>query len=207
MRKTKEEYDRTQKARLKAVKEQRAREKQQGLTGMRRLAFARNLIYGRGFTIQSIAERVPMTPQGLWWIFSVQDDCQLDVLERILGAIGVSLKVTLRFQDSIRRNMTIPSRRYRFDGDVAVPRYIRNYPAIISECPGDSRMRFLADFIIGTQLPFPLFCQQSGYPDRSYYNFFKAGRIKVSFICQIAERFNADVVWTLNEIHQLENSI
>lgn len=201
MRKTKEEYCKTQKARIKATKEQRAREKELGLTGLRRLAFVWNLIYGRGYTIQSISKRVPMTPQGLWWIFSVQDDCQLDVLERILTAVGVSCTVSLKFQDSRGNDLTIPSQRYRFDGAVRVPRCIRRYPAIVSDCPDDSRMRFLADFIMDTQLPFSAFCSQSGFPERSYYNFFKAGRMKVSFICQIAQRFGADVVWTLNEIH------
>ena len=58
-------------ARIRATKEQRAKEKEQGLTGMRRLAFVKDLIYGRGFTIQRIASRVPMTAQGLWWVFDV----------------------------------------------------------------------------------------------------------------------------------------
>lgn len=200
MRKTKEEYYRTQMARIRATKEQRAKEKEQGLTGMRRLAFVKDLIYGRGFTIQRIASRVPMTAQGLWWVFDVQDDCQLDVLERILAAVGVSCSVSLRFRNHGKKDSPISSRRYRFDGNVTIPLYTRNYPAIVSDCPEGSRMRFLADFIIDTRLPFSAFCMKSGYPERSYYNFFKGQRIKVSFICQIAERFDADVVWTLNEI-------
>lgn len=202
MRKTREEYYRTQKARIQATKEKRAQEKVLGLTGMRKLAFVWKLIYGRGFTIQSIADRVPMTSQGLWWIFSVQDDCQLDVLERILAAVGVSCSVSLRFRDPAKNDLTIPSHRYRFGGNVIIPRYTRNYPSIVSNCPENSRMRFLADFVIDTQLPFSAFCKQSGYPERSFYNFFKAQKIKVSFLCQIADRFDADVVWTLNETCQ-----
>ena len=200
MRKSKEEYDRTQRARIMATKEQRAREKRLGLTGMRRLAFVRDLIYGRGYTLQSLADHVTMTPQGLSWVFNVQDDCSLDILQEILAAVGVSCKVALKCRDSLGHDMSIPSRRYRFDGNVAVPKLIQTYPRIIAECSKEARMHFLAEFIVSTQIPFSLFCKQSGYPNRSYYNFFKADKIKVSFICQIAERFDADVIWTLNEI-------
>ena len=198
MRQTKEQYYQTLQARIKATKDQRARERQLGLTHTRRLAFARDIIYGRGYTFQSLAEKIPFTAQALSYSFSVQDDCYLDRLQDILAAVGVSCTVSLklnRLQDT-----STPTLRYRYSGNVVIPQLLRHYPRMVSENPKESRLHFLAEFITNTQLPFAVFCKRSGYSERSFTNFFRSDRIKVSFICQIAERFDAEIVWNLNEI-------
>lgn len=205
-------YKKTKSERDAQDRSNRKEEKKQGKEQDRLLAFLEQIIKAHGYNHNTFAEKLNTTPQALYWIFSVKDDCDLKKVEQLLGALGY--KVTLEFKEDTKAKakarQTISKTAFqsndisiRIEGDVIadvakrnnypVPEYIKNYPA-------EGRLHALVELFREGGHNLREFSDLTGIPAYSLRLIFTKDNIRVSQIATIAKAFAMEIVWKLNRI-------
>lgn len=149
-------------------------------------------------TIKAPAQKIKMTPQNISWIFSVQDDCFLSVLYRIMEALNVECSVSIGEKKERQQRPTVQGYNYKFKGNLVIAD-TKTQPDYIIDCPQDAKLRFLADAIEASKLSIADFCQKTNLYRPSLITFFRRDDIKISFICQIADALGKGICWELDE--------
>lgn len=184
------------------LQKKRALRKEQirlGTESNRRLWFVKAILKNKGVKQQEVARALGMTPQNFNYIINLQDDCYLSVLEDILHVVGVSCRVSFDSGKSETETKEKSNPHYEFTGNVQIEKQPL-CPKFVTDCPSDARLRFLADLIVESGIPFSQFLKKI---DNMYYStmqsFFERDNIRISNLCKIAECMDTKIVWELNE--------
>ena len=187
--------------RSESIKEKRKLLREQTMNGneeSKRLWFVSAILKHRGIKRQEAADAIGVTPQNLSYIFSVQDDCYLDTVQRILAFTGVSCKVKFDLERTKEESVGKQKQKYLFRGNFQIEKE-PICPSFITACPKNARLRFLADAIMATGMPFTEFLRKVNKYYSTVQNYFHNDNIKISTLCAIAEKLGAQIVWELNE--------
>lgn len=183
------------------IKEKRKLLREQTKNGneeSKRLWFVSAILKNRGLKRHEAAKAIGVSPQNLSYIFSVQDDCYLDTVQRILALAGVSCNVTIEMEKPKEEGVGKKKQKYLFRGNFQIEKEPL-CPSFITDCPKNARLRFLADAIMATGMPFSEFLRQVNMYYSTVQNYFHNDNIKISTLCTIAEKLGAQIVWELNE--------
>lgn len=197
-----EEYKRNRKASEKAKLQRWKEEKGTPAANMRRMAFVRNIIYGKGFSIKDVAERAGLTPAGVTYGINYQDDMFISQIIRILKAAGVRCRVELHKKGDKNPSASIVDEPpFRFKGNIAqdVLKMNNSIPKYIAECTPDSTLYFLAQYYKECNKNVSSFCEEHGIYRVTLISNFRKDDIKLSSICNIARNGNAEIIWELND--------
>lgn len=187
--------------RSESIKEKRKLLREQTKSGNeenKRLWFISAILKNKGIKRHEVAAALGVTPQNLSYIFTVQDDCYLDTVEKILNFAGISCKIRFDIEPIAKENKPEPKFRYNFSGNVI----IKNEPAFpkfVTGCPKDARLRFLADLITANGQPFTEFLKNVKMYYTTVQKYFENDNIKVSTLCEISEALGREIIWDLNE--------
>lgn len=187
--------------RSESIKEKRKLLKEQTRNGneeSKRLWFVSAILKSKGVKRQEIASALQVTPQNLSYIFTVQDDCYLDTVQKILDYVGISCKVIIEMERTKEESVGKKKQKYLFRGNFSIEKEPL-CPSFITACPKNARLRFLADAIMATGLPFSEFLKKVNMYYSTVQNYFHNDNIKVSALCNIARYLDAKIVWDLNE--------
>ena len=184
-------------------REERKREQQEGTTGQRRLAFLVDIYRSLGYTQKAFAEAVGMSQQLLNWYISVTDDCSISMLERMLAAIGlkVKLRVELPEKEAQSKSFDNTGVRSRIEGVFAGITATPTLPPYIQTCAPQSRLFFLRKTIEETGLPAAEFARKCEFDPALLKHYFVHDDMKVSKVYAIAKAMAAEIVWTINPLN------
>lgn len=195
------EKDKYYAKRSESIKEKRKLLKEQtkaGLEENKRLWFISAILKNKGIKRQEAAKALDVTPQNLSYIFSVQDDCYLDTVEKLLAYAGISCNIRFDINAPQKETKTEKKFKYNFSGNVIVKNEPA-YPRFIVDCPSGARLRFLADAIMATGLPFTEFLKKVEMYYSTVQKYFENDNIKISTLCKISEALDKEIIWDLNE--------
>lgn len=187
----------------------RKAEKKEGKTQDRLLAFLDNMITACGYNHRTFAELTGTTPQAIYWIFSVKDDCDLTKVEEILGALGYGVRLELRESKNAqgapkkleKTTFQALDVSISIEGDVftkgasrtnnyPTPEYIKNYPK-------EGRLKAIADIFNAGNHTLKEFSALTGIPSYTLRLIFTRNDIQVSKIAAIARTMGFEIVWRL----------
>lgn len=204
-----DEYNRRRREAYRRRKDERRLERETNRFTERRLHFVRVIMEQNHVSQAELAERMGVTRQAVHEVFGVSDDAKLSRVKLMLRACGCTCTVKL----SVPEEETIHKKPiYEFKGDYELEdsfwkstpeRFIR-YPEFIQSCPEDANLKFLADFIISTNLNLSDFCERVQFSRQDIGYAFKADDILLSRLCQIANFCQARIVWIVNNITQTQ---
>ena len=204
-------YGETKRRHEAEMRRLRNEEKRTGRKHTRRLAFIEMIIRSFGQNIAGIAALCGMSQQNLHWHFSVKDDIKLSMAERILGVLGLELKVEMKplgpIPDksgvSALESLTNRHVKIRIEADefYRLPDGNPYLPDCIRKCPEESRMHFLARHLVGLGFGITMLSQEVlGMDAVSVKNIFSHDDIKVSLLMNIAERTNSEITWVIRRV-------
>jgi transcriptional regulator with XRE-family HTH domain len=174
------------------------------------LLFLDQLVKSQGVTHKQLAALIGVTPQRISYIFNKADDCFLSRACEIARSVGYDLKVNLVPNAGKIRTTEINLEGYRHnDVDVRIngkilvkrkPQSATRYPDYIQNCPTDSRLHFLAEFIKKENLLLYELAGSVGLSG-SFFNYtFKNDDILVSILYRIAQAYGCDISWSLTRL-------
>lgn len=204
------EYSQRQSIKNKENRRQRQNERKNGLTDTRRLAFIDNIVKAYGYTQVTLAKLLDCTPQNIYWIFSVRDDCAVSKAQEILGAMKLALRIELkRKEPAINKAEKLNTATFqsnavvnKIKGEIPfingtstsqVPDYVR-------DCPKDSRIRFLADFLIENNYSINYLEQIVGIAHGNIMNYFIRQDMPISKVYDIARVTESEIIWNINPL-------
>jgi predicted transcriptional regulator len=205
-------YSKTKSEKNALERSKRKEEKKQGKTQERLLAFLENIISSQGYNHKTFAEKLGTTPQSLYWIFSVKDDCDLTKVEELVRALGYT--ITLEFKDDPKAKnkfkqaldkTTFESNdiSIRIEGEI-LPAISKgnNYPTpdYIKSYPENGRLHALANLFNEGGHTLREFSEITGIPSYTLRLFFSRDNIRISQIANIAKAFGLSIVWKLNRL-------
>ena len=204
----KRKYAQKQSETNKTRRAERKREKLEGQTDSRRLAFLSSIMSAYGYTQQSLAEALGCTPQNIYWIFSVRDDCSLSKAEEIMCVFNLSLKVELKPSAPQKAYKPLNTCGFTFEGNVKnriegnlpILKPSAKYPKYITECPTESRVRFLADFLISLGKSISTIEKECEWSHGNIMGAFEREDITISKIYKLAQCGNAEIIWHVDEL-------
>ena len=199
--------------RLKEQNERKKREEERQTNTVqdRKLAFLTNIIYSSGLDMKKVAAKIGTTQQALSWCFSVKDDCRLSQAEQFLNVIGYSLKVEIINQKTTVKKTQRPINegenqgvRFRIEGDFEdVLRWNgRSRPNYLEKCTPNTRMYWLAQYILQLNEPITELMSQCEIDLSSLRYIFTKDDIKISQIFQIARTTKGQINWKVNKIQK-----
>lgn len=122
-------------------------------------------------TQAQLAQIMGTTKQAINEVFTVNDDAKLSKVKQMLNACGCSCSVQLSTKET---DIVKKKPLYEFKGDfeweesswLSTPESIISYPDNTQNCPPTATLRFLADYIVSSQLNSSNFCRLVGigYP-------------------------------------------
>ncbi len=199
-----DEYNRRRRELYKQRKNERKEEKETNTFTERRLHFIRVVMQQRRISQTDMAEKLGITRQAVNWMFTVTDDMHLTMIKRILSICQCTCSVEMvpEEEEKIQKKAT-----FEFKGSFtpegtswnAVPAEFIKYPESIENCPPDANLRFLADFIMSTQMNVTQFSNKTKISRQNLAYAFKIDDIRLSTLCQIANYLNAKLVWEIND--------
>lgn len=204
-------YAKTKKETDQRERENRKREIEENRVTDRRLSFLINIFKTLGYTQAKIAELVGTTQQAMSWYFSVKDDCRLSQAEQFLNVIGYSLKVEIINQKTTVKKTQRPINegenqgvRFRIEGDFEdVLRWNgRSRPNYLEKCTPNTRMYWLAQYILQLNEPITELMSQCEIDLSSLRYIFTKDDIKISQIFQIARTTKGQINWKVNKIQK-----
>lgn len=191
----------------KQRRSERRREVAEGNTDSRRLAFIDNILKAYGINHKELALKLGCTPQNVYWIFGVTDDCALSRAEQMLAALGLRLQVTLERNNGVQTPQKLNDAQFvsnnvrnRIQGTLpeAMKTTARQLPGYITACPDEARLKFLADYILTLGLPAVTIERNAGMTHGNLFNFFKRDDINISKIFDIVQATGGEIVWNVN---------
>lgn len=198
-------YNRQRRERYRIRKNERRQERETNSYSERRLHFIRVIMAQKHITQAQLAQIMGTTRQAINEVFMVNDDAKLSKVKQMLNACGCSCSVQLSTKetDVVKKK---PKPLYEFKGDfeweesswLSTPERFISYPESIQNCPPTATLRFLADFIVSSQLNFSSFCELVGISRQRIGYAFTADDISLSLLCRIANRCQATIVWEIN---------
>ncbi len=111
---------------------------------------------------------------------------------------GIKSKVHFDIGETDARVTDIRNQVYCFSGNVKTEK-APLCPKFVTECPANARLRFLADLIVSSGMPFTEFLRQVHMYYTTVQNYFENDNIKISTLCSIAECMGTKIVWDFNE--------
>lgn len=187
--------------RSESIKEKRKLLREQSRNGNeegKRLWFVSAILKNKGIKRHEAAAALGVSPQNLSYIFTVQDDCYLDAVQRILDFAGIRCRVTFDACHSEECGARKNKQNYIFCGNFQVAKE-PICPRFVTACPKNARLRFLAELILDMGIPFTEFIRIINMRYSTVKNYFTRDNIKVSTLCAIAERTGTNIIWELNE--------
>ena len=196
-------YNRQRRERYRLRKNERRLELETNSYSERRLHFIRVIMAQKHITQVQLAQRMGTTRQAIHEVFTVNDDAKLSKVKQMLNACGCSCSVQLSTKET---DVVKKKPLYEFKGDfeweesswLSTPESFISYPESIQNCQPKAALRFLADFIVSSQLNFSNFCKLVGISRQRIGYAFTADDISLSLLCQIANRCQATIVWEIN---------
>jgi len=193
-----EKYYSKRSADIKKKRAQRNDQIRNGHEEVRRLWFITAILRNKGIKQNEVAKGLGMTPQNLSYITTVQDDCYLSTVQDILSFAGIKSKVHFDISETDARVTDIRNQVYCFSGNVKIEK-APLCPKFVTECPANARLRFLADLIVSSGMPFTEFLRKVHMYYTTVQNNFENDNIKISTLCSIAECMGTKIVWDFNE--------
>lgn len=204
-----DEYNRRRRNAYRERKKQRKEEKDNNTYTERRLHFIRVIMQQRHISQTKLADKMGITRQAINWMFSVTDDMHLKMIKRVLDICDCTCTVEIVPMETerIQRKAT-----YEFKGNFkptglnwdTTPAEFLRYPEAIENCPPKANLKFLADFIIATNLSVTEFCEKVKTSRQNIAYAFSVDDIRLSTLCQIANLSQAKLVWEINEKEPVE---
>ncbi len=191
-------YYSNRRAEIQKKRELRKEQIRLGCEDNRRLWFITAILRNKGIKQHEVATGLGMTPQNLSYITTVQDDCYLSTVQDILNFAGVSCRVSFDLGKYGQKATPVKNQIYCFRGNVQLEKEPL-CPRFISACPSGARLRFLADLIVASGMPFSEFLKKVNMYYSTLQNYFENDNIKISILCNIAECMGTKIVWELNE--------
>ena len=207
-----DEYNRRRRETYRRRKDERRHEIESNTFTERRLHFVRVIMHERGLTQAKLAQRLGETRQAVSAIFAVNDDAKLSMVKRMLGVCDCTCAIEIIPLETHRREQKAT---YEFKGNFkptglkwdSAPAVFVKYPAAIENCPPDANLRFLADFIITTNLSVTEFSEKVKISRQNIAYAFSIDDIRLSTLCQIANLLNARIVWSIESLETNEGQI
>lgn len=148
------EYTDNRNKKKKEMLQKRKNEKKNGATQNRRLAFIVNIMNAYGIKRPELAARMKCTPQSLYWIFSVTDDCTISKAEEMFDAMGLVFKVGLQRKEKAKEIRQLQQLDYT-TADGTVSRIVGNVPMIIMKDPDPANVpQYIKNYPSGKRLTF-----------------------------------------------------
>ena len=214
----KAEYARRRSESAKAKIQERKKEKSEGRLDERRLAFLANIINAFGMTRVELAKRIQTTPQNLYYIFSVADDCTLSKAEKILEALGLTLKVEIKNDELEKKNRKRKPIQNEYTSAGTVNKIIGNIPGFmengfqmpsalsdtIKNYPKGERLTFLAEYLVEVNQSMRSIERELSRSYGTIAKKFAHGHndIDISMIYEIANATGGEIHWIVNPIKE-----
>lgn len=198
----KEEYRKSRKAADKERQQRWKEEKNSPAADHRRLAFLRNIIYKKGYTLKEAALNAGITPAGVQYCINYQDDIFVSQIFRLLEGIGVECRLEMHKVGYEKgKEPAAQKLPFVFRGDLAEEATTKNAktPDYIAGCTPDKTLHFLAQYYTECNENITRFCERHGMYRVTLISNFRHDDIKLSTLCSIAEKGNAELTWYLND--------
>ena len=193
----KELYDETQKARLKAKREEARVVKSSGDYSHRRMHFLFQIFDDLGLNMNDVASRCPFSQQALSAI-KIYDDTKLKNVHMILGGLGLSISPKFKPAKGTKTKRHEENPMYTISGNVTgtvnnhTPEKVIN-DALRRRC----RLSFLAEFLNVNGISLKDLSKSIGISVQSLRNSFTKDNISVSTLYRIAESYNQVIDWVV----------
>lgn len=175
------------------------RQKQEGKIDQRRLAFLQRILDSCGCTRKDLAILLNCTPQSVYSIFGVYDDCSLSKAQEIVHVLGLRLKVELL----ITEEQTINQQTIFFNSSGvknsicgSLPKHACcSYPSYIADCSSTARLNFLAQHIVSSKISVTQIEKGIGVSHGCLYRFFARDDMSIGRLYDIARLTRAEIIW------------
>jgi len=199
-------YRQNQKNREAHVREERKREVAQNQTKDRRLSFLVSVITALGYKLSQVGRMCGFSQQSISWMFGVVDDCLLSKAEKLLGAVGITLKVRIKKEGSVPPRSPKPKSgsnkgvKFRIEGRFAEEVHLTNpkMPDYVNNCTPSDRMYFLALYLPTCGMPITSLMKKCGIQMASLSYIFTHDDIKISQLFKIAKATGGEIVWKVD---------
>ena len=195
LEKRKELYDETQKARLKAKREEARVAKSSGDYSKRRMHFLFQIFDDLGLNMSDVASRCAFSQQALSAI-KINDDTKLKNVHMILGGLGLSISPKFKPSKGAKPKRHEMKPLYTISGNVTGT--VSNHTPemeITNALRRRCRLSFLAEFLNVNGISLKNLSKSIGISVQSLRNSFETDNISVSTLYKIADSYNQVIDW------------